>query len=458
MTLLTGSEPRPARSVFGRLEVRVPRGFSLLAALAAVHLGAHALHAGEAAPQGTEAPSQEAPAAPAAAPAGAPNADADAATADFLKIPILMAREIREDRLPPLSLLDIPPPDDGVAGGKLAVADNNTTGRFLKQEFSLDVVQSPKRDELVAEVVKRVDQGVGYVVVDASAETVLALSDALRDKDAVIFNAAAPDEALREEQCRLNVKHTLPSRSMLTDALSQYMAWKQWRRWLLVIGPAPEDKLYAEAVRRSAKRFGHKIVEERVFNYDPGSRRSDGGFEQIQQQIPGFMQGAPDHDVVVVADEGELFGDYFPYRTWDARPVIGTAGLFATSWHPAVELWGGTQFQNRFKRLAGRVMRPLDYNVWMAVRSVGEAATRKSSADPKVLIPYMRSPEFELAAFKGQKLTYRDWNGQLRQPILLATAKIHVTVSPQPGFLHQLTELDTMGVDKPETKCTAFKK
>lgn len=455
MMLFTGPELRPARSIFCRLEARVPRGFSLLAALVAVHLGAGTLQAGEAAPQ--EAPAAPAAQAGEAPPAGTATTDAGAANADFLKIPILMAREIREDRLPPLSLLDIPPPDDGVAGGKLAVADNNTTGRFLKQEFSLDIVQSTQRDELVAEVVKRVDQGVGYVVVDATAETVLALSDALRDKDAVIFNVAAPDEALREEQCRVNVKHTLPSRSMLTDALGQYMAWKQWRRWLLVVGPAPEDKLYADAVRRSAKRFGHKIVEERAFDYDPGSRRSDGGFEQIQQQIPGFMQGAPDHDVVVVADEGELFGDYFPYRTWEARPVIGTAGLFATSWHPAVELWGGTQFQNRFKRLAGRVMRPLDYNVWMAVRSVGEAATRKNSADPKVLIAYMRSPEFELAAFKGQKLTYRDWNGQLRQPILLATAKIHVTVSPQPGFLHQLTELDTMGVDKPETKCTAFK-
>ena len=236
------------------------------------------------------------------------------------------------------------------------------------------------------------------------------------------------------------------------------MAWKQWRRWLLVVGPAPEDKLYADAIRRTAKRFGHKIIEEREFKYEPGSRRSDGGFEQIQQQIPGFTQGAPDHDVVVVADEGELFGDYFPYRTWASRPVIGTAGLYATSWHPAIELWGGTQFQNRFKRLANRTMRPLDYNVWMAVRSVGEAATRKKSVEAKDLIPYFLDPAFELAAFKGQKLTYRAWNGQLRQPVLVVTGKILVTVSPQQGFLHQLTELDTLGYDKPETKCTAFEK
>ncbi len=228
----------------------------------------------------------------------------------------------------------------------------------------------------------------------------------------------------------------------------------------LVSGRRPDRgrQGYADALRRAAKRFGHKIVEERAFAYDPGSRRSDGGFEQIQQQIPQFTQKVPEHDVVVVADEGELFGDYFPYRTWDARPVVGTAGLYATSWHPAVELWGGTQFQNRFKRMNNRQMRPLDYNIWMAVRSVGEAATRKKSAMPKDLIAYMRSPEFELAAFKGQKLTFRAWNGQLRQPILLVTGKMHVTVSPQPGFLHQFTELDTLGIDKPETKCKAFAK
>ncbi len=400
---------------------------------------------------GQETPST-APAAPAAAPAES------TAPAAVQKIRILLAREIREDRLPPLSLLDIPPPDDGIAGAKLAISDNNTTGKFLNQEFSLDIVQSASREELTAEVAKRVADGIGFVVVDGAPETILAIADAIKDKDAVVFNAGAPDEFLREEQCRANVKHTAPSRTMLADALGQYMAWKQWRNWFLVVGPTPEDKAFADALRRAAKRFGHKIVEEREFKYDPGSRRSDGGFEQIQQQIPSFTQGVPEHHVVVVADEGELFGEYFPYRTWDAKPVIGTAGLYPTTWHPSVELWGGTQFQNRFKRLAGRNMRPLDYNVWMAVRSVGEAATRKKSDVPKDLIAYMSSPEFELAAFKGQKVTYRAWNGQLRQPILLVTAKILVTISPQPGFLHQFTELDTLGVDKPETKCKAFPK
>ncbi len=444
MQVSTGSA-WPARSVARRPRAPLLRGLHLLSAALLLTFPALASPAG--AQDGAAAPSAQ-PAAP----------DAAAADETFLKIPLLMAREIREDRLPPLSLLDLPPPDDGVAGAKLAISDNNTTGRFLKQTFTLDVVESAVPEDLVAEVKTRVGAGVPYIVVDASADTLLKIADAIKDTDAIVFNVSAPDEVLREEQCRANIKHTAPSRSMLADALGQYMAWKQWRKWALVVGPKPEDKLYADAIRRSAKRFGHKIVEERTFNYDPGSRRADGGFEQVQQQIPSFMQGFPDHDVVVVADEGELFGEYFPYRTWVARPVIGTAGLVATSWHPAIELWGGTQFQNRFKRLAGRTMRPLDYNAWVAVRSVGEAATRRSTNDPKVLIPYMRSAEFELAAFKGQKVTYREWNGQLRQPILIATAKMLVSVSPQPGFLHQVTELDTLGVDRPESKCTAFKK
>jgi ABC transporter substrate binding protein (PQQ-dependent alcohol dehydrogenase system) len=68
----------------------------------------------------------------------------------------------------------------------------------------------------------------------------------------------------------------------------------------------------------------------------------------------------------------------------------------------------------------------------------------------------MKSPQFELAAFKGVGLSLRSWNGQLRQPVLLATPKLLVSVSPQPGFLHQFSELDTLGIDKPETKCTAY--
>jgi ABC transporter substrate binding protein (PQQ-dependent alcohol dehydrogenase system) len=374
-----------------------------------------------------------------------------------LRIPIVYLRELQPERPEPMSLLDLPSADDGVAGAKLAVADNNTTGRFLSQEFALETVDSGKADDLVAAAVKKAGEGEGFFVVDASAATLLKIADALKGKDALVLNAANTDERLREEDCRANVRHMPPSRAMLADALAEYLAWKRWGKWFLISGPRPEDQLYADAVKRAAKKFGAKIVEERTFKDEGGSRRSDGGYEQVQQQIPSFTQGAAAHDVVIVADEAGLFGDYIPYRTWDPRPVAGTSGLVSMSWHPALELWGGTQFQNRFKKLSGRIMKPIDYTAWMAVRVVGEAASRTRTNDPKALIAYINSPQFELAAFKGIATSFRDWNGQLRQPILVATPKLPVSVSPQPGFEHQVSTLDTLGIDRPETKCRGYK-
>ena len=39
------------------------------------------------------------------------------------------------------------------------------------------------------------------------------------------------------------------------------------------------------------------------------------------------------------------------------------------------------------------------------------------------------------------------------QPILLGDGRTIVSVSPQEGFMHQYSELDTLGYDRPETKC-----
>ena len=60
---------------------------------------------------------------------------------------------------------------------------------------------------------------------------------------------------------------------------------------------------------------------------------------------------------------------------------------------------------------------------------------------------------FNIAAYKGKPVSFRNWNRQLRQPILLVTPRALVSVSPQNGFVHPRTELDTLGIDEPDTKC-----
>jgi len=240
---------------------------------------------------------------------------------------------------------------------------------------------------------------------------------------------------------------------MLADALAQYLVWKQWRRWLLIVGSHAEDQLYGDALRRAAKRFGARIVQEKVFEDAGGARRTDSGVVQIQRQLPVFTQGAPTYDVLVAADESEVFASYLPYRTWDPRPVAGSAGLVATSWDGSHEQWGAAQLQDRFMKKFSRRMTARDMQAWTAVRMIGESVARTRSTDPTTLLNFMRGPDFALAAFKGQPLTLRDWNLQLRQPILLADGRMVVSVSPQEGFLHQVSELDTLGTDRPESKC-----
>jgi ABC transporter substrate binding protein (PQQ-dependent alcohol dehydrogenase system) len=352
-----------------------------------------------------------------------------------------------------ISLVEVPAANEGVAGTELAIEDNNTTGKFLNQHYALAPVELKEGDDPAAAVAALSERGVSLVIADLPAAALLKAADAAAARGMLVFNVAATEDRLREEDCRRAVVHVAPTRSMLADALAQYLVWKRWSRWLLIAGSHPNDKLYADALRRAAGRFGAKIVQERTFEDTGGARRTDSGIVQVQRQMPLLTQQAPAYDVLIAADESDVFAAYLPYRTWDARPVAGSAGLVPVSWDPAHDQWGAVQMQNRFIKSFSRRMSARDMQAWTAGRMIGEAVSRTRATDAKTVLDYLLSPAFALAAFKGQKLTLRDWNQQLRQPILLADGRTVVSVSPQESFLHQVSELDTLGVDRPESKC-----
>ncbi|EAU40029.1 hypothetical protein FP2506_02270 [Fulvimarina pelagi HTCC2506] len=353
-----------------------------------------------------------------------------------------------------LSVLDIPPEDIGVAGARVGIADNDTTGSFMGQKFTLEVVTLAPGDDPAPAAREMLDAGIHYIVTDLNAEHTLAVADLAAEDNALVFNAGALDTRLRDADCRANMLHTAPSYAMLADGLAQYLMWKQWRNWALVAGEHEDDQLFAEALKRAATKFGGNIVGEKTFEDAGGARATDSGQALVQRQLPVFLQDLPEHEVLLVADESEVFGSYVPWRTWVPRPVAGTSGLTPGSWHPASEQWGGAQIQNRFEDASGRRMEAKDMQAWTAVRVVGEAASRTQSTDPAVLDEFIKSEDFAVAAFKGERLTFRDWNWQLRQPVLLGTEESVVSASPQEGFLHQVSNLDTMGLDRPESACS----
>ena len=352
----------------------------------------------------------------------------------------------------PLSYLDHPPEDEGIAGARLGIADNNTTGHFTGQSFGLVERVVAEDGDVVTAFRDLAARGISLVVADFAAAELLSIATLPEAAPATIFDTAAPDDRLRGEDCRGNLLHLLPSRAMLADALVQYLVAKRWSNLLLVAGRGDGDQEFAADFRHAAQKFQAHIVTEKPWTFVPGARRTDTGHFAIQAEVARFTQGIS-YDVLAVADEEDEFGDYLSYRTFDPRPVAGTQGLVPSAWARPHEQWGATQLQDRFLHQAKRWMTDRDYAAWMAVRAIGEAATRSKSSDPATISAYLRGDRFELAAYKGARLSFRSWDGQLRQPILLADARSLVSVSPQPGFLHQFSELDTLGIDKPETKC-----
>ena len=348
------------------------------------------------------------------------------------------------DRGPVLSNVIPEPADAGRRGAELAIEDSNSTGRFLKHSYALESVEAESPEALLDQARDLHASGLRLFVVNAPAATLRQLASAL--PDSLLLNAGSADDALRREQCAPNVLHTLPSRAMLADALGQFLAARKWNRALLIPGPTADDQAYAEALRRAAKRFGVKIVAEKPWTFDNDQRRS------AQAEMPLFTQTA-EYDVVLVADERGDFGEYVPYLTWYPRPVAGTQGLTPTGWHKTVETYGAAQLQKRFEEHAGRWMNDRDFAAWIAVRSIATAANKLRSDDAMAIRKLALSDQLPLDGFKGRKLSFRAWDGQLRQPIPLVQPRALVSTSPQDGFLHPVTDLDSLGDDRPETRC-----
>ncbi|QJQ97226.1 ABC transporter substrate-binding protein [Halomonas sp. PA5] len=359
----------------------------------------------------------------------------------------------RPDDLEPLSVLDPVLDGEGLQGARLAINDNNATGQFLGQEFVLVEVTIDPGGDVGVGLGSLIEQGADWIISGLDGESLQQLMQHPDLGERVVFNAAAPDDVLRGEACHPQLFHSVPSRRMQADALAQFLGFKQWDRWALVYGNTDEDRLLAETLRASAARYGHRIVGEAMWPYDPMARRAEGGFHTIQREIPVFVQELPDHDVLVIADETDYFGEYFPFQTWLPRPVVGTQGLMATAWHRSHESWGAVQLQRRFEKVADRWMTPQDFGAWLAVRSLGEAANRTGSVERDAIIDYMLSDEFELAGYLGFPVSYRTWNHQLRQPILIAGPRMVASVSPQEGYLHPRTPLDALGADEGESQC-----
>jgi len=332
-------------------------------------------------------------------------------------------------------------------GAEVAARESRATGRALGLKLLLERAEAADAEGLTAEVRRLRDEaGIRFFLVDADAEALLKLADSVKDEGVLLFNISETADRLRGEDCRANLMHVIPSQAMLSDGLAQYLVSRNWGRVLVLRGEQPFDAVIVAAFERSARKFGLKVaaIKDFLLSNDPRNR--------AQNNI-ALMTAEPDHDVIFLADSYGEFGRYVPYQTHLPRPVVGSEGLQAAAWHWAWERHGAPQLNQRFDKQAGHDMQDADWAAWAAYKVILEAAARTGSTDFSTVSAYLKGEALRFDAYKGNPASFRSWNNQLRQPILLHTHNAVTARAPLDGFLHRRDVLDTLGVDEPESKC-----
>lgn len=369
--------------------------------------------------------------------------DAQTVTIGYAEI----ADDPRYDEKRAYARIRVKPHDRPVAGAEVAIRDGRIFARALNINFELKRIEA----ENAAALVERISymnkkSGVQFFIVDADAEVLGFTARATTGMDLLLFNISEYSDQLRASKCQAHLMHVIPSYAMLTDALGQYLVFKKWRKVLLLKGPETGDAAFAAAFTRSAKRFGINI--DAVRDFVPGNDPR----ERDQNNIV-LMTSGSDAELVFVSDIEGQFGRYVPYQTQNPLPVIGTEGLQAASWHWSWERHGAPQLNQRFERHAKRRMQSPDWAAWAAVKSIIESVLRTKSTNFETVGAYLRSDRLNLDAYKGNPVSYRSWDNQLRQPVLLHTYNAVTGRAPIHGFLHPTENMDSLGFDQGETGC-----
>jgi ABC transporter substrate binding protein (PQQ-dependent alcohol dehydrogenase system) len=350
---------------------------------------------------------------------------------------------------------DPPPQTDGVirvenkppiAGAELGLKDVAALGRAANVHFILEHHTVDADADLAKDLANLASSSPALVLLDLPHDDLMIAAKSVQPDTLALINIRDTSDEIRRTLCGTALFHTIPSQSAYSDALAQMIVRKNWKRVLTLIGPEPEDQELAKNFAASAKKFGAKIVDTKPFiaGNDPRKR---------EENSTALMTGDSDYDVIFVADTTGDFGRFVEFRQIKPRPVIGSEGLEASAWHRAAERYGAPQVNHRFERDSGRPMSDMDWSAWVAVKAAAEAVARAKAYTGPAISAALLSGKIDIEMTKGIPGSFRSWDHQLRQPIMLHTADAVIAMAPIEGFLHENSVLDTLGLSDRDTNC-----
>ena len=333
------------------------------------------------------------------------------------------------------------------AGALVAYSESEKLFDILGKEIEISRFVVKDNEEILNKIKELVSQNTHFFIIDADSSFFKKIPE-FDLKNIAIFNITEPDDSLSQENCDSRVFHTIPSYSMLSDALAQYLVFKNWKKILLLKGPYEEDTIIADSFINSSNKYGLDIIETKDFilSNDPRKR---------EENNLALLTIGKKYDVIYLADSDGEVGRYLPYSTKNPNLVIGSTGLTAETWHWSFERHGAPQLNSRFADIDdSRRMSNFDWAAWAAVNTIFKSSMKSKSVDSKKIIDFFKSDKFGLDGFKGPRLSFRLWDNQMRQPILLSTHNALIYKTPIEGFLHEKNDLDTLGSDELETRCS----
>jgi ABC-type branched-subunit amino acid transport system substrate-binding protein len=327
-------------------------------------------------------------------------------------------------------------------GAALGVEDANALATLFGKRLKLQTETAGEGAALQAG--RALSRAGALAIVGGAGPAMGEALEALAADGTVVLNVGAPDDRLRGERCDRHAFHVFPSIAMYVDALALVLIERrQLMRWALATDGSPRGAEIEAAARRSVARRNGTVISDGSAADVLLLAMQDSSVRAAVARATG--QGRAADRIAGVGDAGlHLLAD---------QP----AGLWSVAWHHDLERFSGRELNSRFRRRQNAAMVGVSWAAWAALKLIGEGAVRGGASDGPALINFLESaPPFD--GHKGDALTFRKWDHQLRQPLyVIGPRKREASGAPSDPFTviadTGTANLDALGTPMAESRC-----
>ncbi|HKC09138.1 MAG TPA: ABC transporter substrate-binding protein [Methylomirabilota bacterium] len=258
------------------------------------------------------------------------------------------------------------------------------------------------------------------------------------------LNIGAPDDRLRNESCERRLFHVAPSVAMYVDALTQFLVdQRKLARWTVAGDGSPRGAEIEAVARRSLARRGAAVIGDAAAADIVLLAADDRGVDAAVARA--IAEGRPPDRIAGIGEAGLRL------------PADRAAGLWAIGWHYELERFSARELNGRFRRRWSAPLTETSWAAWAALKLVGEAVVRAGASDGAALMAFMESAH-PFDGHKGEALTFRKWDHQLRQPLYVAGPRKREDIAGQLGPFAVLADvggknLDAIGTAAADSRC-----